>query len=72
VPSTSGGARLAGRPWRACERVRGMSEGPQAPSESAGEGVANRCPDVTRSLWSYSYSQTRPESAGEDLVTTTP
>ena len=35
-----GGARLAGRRRRACERVRGMSESPQATSESAGEGVA--------------------------------
>ena len=35
-----GGARLAGRPWRACERVRGMSESPAATRESAGEGVA--------------------------------
>jgi len=38
---------------RAHERVRGMNEVPQAPSESAGEGVAQWCPDVMRSYRSY-------------------
>ena len=36
------GARLAGRRRRARKRVRGMSEVAKPPSESAGEGVAER------------------------------
>ena len=39
VPSFRSGARLAGRRRRARERVRGMSESPQATRESVGEGV---------------------------------
>jgi len=38
-----------GRRRRPRERVRGMSEGAKLPSESAGEGVANQCPEVTDS-----------------------
>ena len=41
------GARLVDRLWRVHERVRGMSESPQATSESAGEGVAKKCVRVS-------------------------
>ena len=47
-PTNHGGARLAGRRRRTCEHVRGISESPQATSESAGEGVAERSVRVSR------------------------
>ena len=43
------GARLVDRLWRVHERVRGMSESPQATRESAGEGVAEKCVRLSQS-----------------------
>ena len=63
-----GGARLVDRLWRVHERVRGMSESPQATRESAGEGVTNWCPDVARSCCSRWYCHSRIESVGEGVA----
>jgi len=51
-----GGARLVSRRRRAHERVRGMSESPEATSESAGEGVAENRVRVLQSRDRHSRS----------------
>jgi len=54
------GARLAGRRRRACERVRGMSEVPKAPTRIGWGGCGgNWCPGVVWSCQSHNYRHMR-------------
>ena len=52
-------ARASRAAKRARERVRGMSESPPATRESAGEDVANWCPEAVRSCWVYCHRHIR-------------